>query len=83
MRKDASIGYTPQIRLRQGGAVVFTEAKTFDRRPAAASWLEKRERELAQPGALDAAKQEDPTLAEACRQLPGARSHFASAALRP
>jgi integrase len=64
VRKDGSIGYTAQIRLKQGGAVVFTEAKTFDRRPAAASWLEKRERELAQPGALDAAKQDDPTLAE-------------------
>lgn len=61
-RKDGSIGYTAQIRLKQGGAVVFTEAKTFDRRQAAASWLERRERELAQPGALDVAKQDDPTL---------------------
>lgn len=42
VRKDGSIGYTAQIRLKQGGAVVFTEAKTFERRPAAASWLEKR-----------------------------------------
>ncbi|TSP10640.1 site-specific integrase [Cupriavidus campinensis] len=68
-RKDGSIGYTAQIRLKQGGVVVFTEAKTFDRRPAAKSWLEKRERELAQPGAMDAAKQEDPTLAEVIRKL--------------
>lgn len=69
VRKDGSIGYTAQIRLKQGGAVVFTEAKTFDRRPAAASWLEKRERELAQPGALDVAKQEDPTLAQVIKKV--------------
>lgn len=69
VRKDGSIGYTAQIRLKQGGAVVFTEAKTFDRRPAAASWLEKRERELAQPGALDVAKQDDPTLAEVIKKV--------------
>ncbi|PWK37648.1 phage integrase family protein [Cupriavidus plantarum] len=49
--------------------MVFTEAKTFDRRAAAASWLEKRERELAKPGALDAAKQEDPTLAEVIKKF--------------
>ncbi|WP_064577164.1 site-specific integrase [Cupriavidus gilardii] len=63
-RKDGSIGYTAQIRLKRDGAVVFTEAQTFDRRQAAASWLEKRERQLAQPGALEAAAQEDPLLSE-------------------
>ncbi|CAG9178059.1 hypothetical protein LMG32289_03981 [Cupriavidus pampae] len=30
-RKDGSIGYTAQIRLKQGGEVVFTEVQTFDR----------------------------------------------------
>ncbi|TDN70488.1 integrase [Paraburkholderia sp. BL10I2N1] len=65
VRKDKSIGYTAKIRLKQGGRVVHTEAKTFDRRPAAQAWLDKRERELAQPGALETAKVEDPTLSEA------------------
>lgn len=68
-RKDGSIGYTAQIRLKEGGTVVHTEAKTFDRRQAASSWLEKRERELAQPGALETAKQEDPTLGEVIRKM--------------
>ncbi|MBB2928343.1 tyrosine-type recombinase/integrase [Paraburkholderia silvatlantica] len=63
-RKDGSIGYTAQIRLKEGGRVVFTEAQTFDRRQAAQSWLDKRERELAQPGARESAKQEDPLLAD-------------------
>jgi integrase len=67
-RKDKSIGYTAVIRLKQGGKVVLTETKTFDRRPAAAAWITKRERELAQPGALEAAKQEDPTLSDVIDQ---------------
>jgi len=49
-REDGSIGHTAQIRLKKGGQVVYTEAKTFDRAPAAKAWLDKRERKLAQPG---------------------------------
>lgn len=63
-RKDGSIGYTAQIRLKEGGRVVFTQAQTFDRHPAAQAWLDKRERELAQPGARESAKEEDPVLAD-------------------
>lgn len=64
-RKDGSIGYTAQIRRKEGGKVIYTEAQTFDREPAARAWLTKRERELSQPGALESAKQEDPLLSEA------------------
>ncbi|WP_255504136.1 hypothetical protein [Cupriavidus sp. UME77] len=39
-RKDESIGYAAVIRLKQGGKVVLTETKTFDRRQAAATWME-------------------------------------------
>jgi hypothetical protein len=42
-RRDGSIGYTAQIRRKQGGSVVYAEAKTFDRAPAARAWLAKRE----------------------------------------
>ncbi|WP_279607293.1 phage tail sheath C-terminal domain-containing protein [Burkholderia gladioli] len=63
-RKDGSIGYTAQIRLKVKGKVVHTEAKTFDREPAASAWIKKRERELSQPGAIEGAKREDPTLGE-------------------
>jgi integrase len=63
-RSDKSIGYTAQIRLKRGGKVIHTEAKTFDRRPAAEAWMTKRERELAQPGALETISQNDPTLAD-------------------
>ncbi|MDF6955983.1 hypothetical protein NLR86_26185, partial [Escherichia coli] len=63
-RRDGSIGYTAQIRRKEGGVVVHTETKTFDRAPAAQAWLVKREKELDQPGALKTAKQEDPLLSE-------------------
>lgn len=62
VRKDKSIGYTAQIRLKEAGKVVYTQSKTFDRRAAAESWIDKRERELAQPGALESAKADDPIL---------------------
>lgn len=45
--------------------MVHTKAKTFDRKPAAQARIDKRERELAQPGALESAQREDPTLARA------------------
>ncbi|CAG2140005.1 Uncharacterised protein [Ralstonia mannitolilytica] len=61
-RRGGSIGYTAQIRLKERGVVVYTEAKTFDRAQAASAWLKKREKELAQPGARETAKEEDPLL---------------------
>ncbi|MBU9390188.1 tyrosine-type recombinase/integrase [Burkholderia multivorans] len=63
-RKDGSIGYTVQIRRKQNGQVVYTEAKTFDREAAARAWRDKREKELDQPGVLESAKQEDPPLSD-------------------
>ncbi|WP_246217428.1 hypothetical protein [Paraburkholderia panacisoli] len=63
-RRNKSIGYTAQIRLKACGKVVYTESKTFDRRQAAQSWIDKRERELAQPGAPESAAKEDPPLAD-------------------
>jgi integrase len=63
-RKDGSVGYTARIRLKRDGKIAFTEAQTFDRRPAAVAWLKKRETELAAPGAIELAGVEDPFLSE-------------------
>ncbi|MGO6707652.1 tyrosine-type recombinase/integrase [Rhizobium johnstonii] len=63
-RKNGSKAYTAQIRLKQKGEVVHTEAQTFDRKTAAKAWLKKRETELAEPGALERLKAEDPILAD-------------------
>ena len=53
-----------QIRIKVGGKVVHTEHQTFDRLPAANAWIKLRERELSQPGGLDAARSGDPFLSD-------------------
>lgn len=47
-RKDGSIGYTAQIRLKRKGAVIHNEVETFDRKALATEWLRRREAELDQ-----------------------------------
>jgi hypothetical protein len=63
-RRDGTAGFTAQIRLKRDGKIVFTEAQTFDRRPAATAWLKKRETELAAPGAIEKANGPDPLLSK-------------------
>jgi len=43
-----------QISMIREGQHVLRENKTFDRKPATRAWIEKREAELAKPGALEA-----------------------------
>jgi len=62
-RKSGSTGYHAQLLIKRSGAIVHRESRTFDRKEAAAAWLEKRETELARPGALEREKAPDPTLA--------------------
>lgn len=45
-RADGSLSYTAQIRLKEGGGVVHSEAQTFSRRALASEWLKRRETEL-------------------------------------
>ena len=49
-----------QPLIKPSGAVVHREARTFDRKQAAAAWLERRERELTVPGALERQGINDP-----------------------
>lgn len=63
-RKDGSRAYTAQIRIKRDGAIVHSEAQTFDRKPVASAWLKKRETELSAPGAMDALKKSDVTLGD-------------------
>lgn len=57
-RSDGTTGYTAQIVIKKKGEETYREAKTFDRRLAAAAWLARRE------GELDAGegRQDDPKL---------------------
>ena len=63
-RKDGSTGYHAQTLIKRCGKIVHRESRTFDRKQAASAWLEKREKELAKPGALEHEKAPDPILAE-------------------
>jgi len=55
-RKSGGKAYMAKIILKREGKVIHRETQTFDRRPAAAAWIARREDELAKPGALDRAK---------------------------
>lgn len=55
-KADGSVVYVAQILLKQKGKIVFREGRTFARRPAAAIWIEGREKELRKPGGVDAVK---------------------------
>ena len=61
-RNDGSTGYQAQLLIKRGGRIAHRENRTFDRRQAASAWLEKREKELAKPGALERLEAPDPTL---------------------
>jgi integrase len=64
-RKDGSTGYTAQILRKKKGAIIHREAQTFDRRQAAVAWLNRRQTELSEPGAIDRAKVPEKSLADA------------------
>ena len=61
-RSDGSTGYQAQLLTKRAGKIVHREGRTFDRKQAASAWLEKREKELAKPGALERLAAPDPTL---------------------
>ncbi len=50
-RKDGSTAYNAQILISRDKKVMHREARTFDRRQAAAAWPKKREEELSKPDA--------------------------------
>lgn len=70
-RQNGSTAYMAKITLKREGKVIHREAKTFDRRAAAVSWVTLREDELAKPGAVDLAKVGHPTLADAIDKYTG------------
>src|ERR1700737_106725 len=60
---DGSIRYQAQLLFKRGGKIVHRRGGGVERKQAAAAWLEKRETELAKPGAFERLKDQDPTLA--------------------
>jgi integrase len=64
-RSDGTKGYQAQIVIKDGKTIVHRETKTFDRKQAAAAWLERREKELHKPGGVERARKTEATLADA------------------
>jgi integrase len=64
-RKDGSKSFQAQLVVKREGKIVHREQQTFERKQAAAAWLERRETELSRPGGVERGRGLDPTLAEA------------------
>ncbi|WP_323781586.1 site-specific integrase [Leisingera sp.] len=64
-RADGSSKFRAQIVIKQSGKIVYQTSRTFDRRPTAKAWLERKEKELKAPGGLDAVSTPAVTLGEA------------------
>lgn len=54
-KKDGSISYRAEIRIKRGGKVVYREAETWAKRKLAEQWAAQREGELSNPAVLAAA----------------------------
>jgi len=70
-RKDKSTAFMAKIILKDKGKVIHRESKTFERKPAAAAWIAKREEELREPGAIERANATHVTLADAIDKYVG------------
>jgi integrase len=46
-RKDGSLAYLSEVRVKRDGEIVHRESRTFDRRAQAKSWAESREKKFA------------------------------------
>ncbi|WP_315923480.1 tyrosine-type recombinase/integrase [Mesorhizobium sp. SP-1A] len=64
-KKDGTSSFLAQIVIKRDGRIIHRENKTFGRRREAVAWGKFRESELAEPGAVEEIKAEDPTLAKA------------------
>ena len=52
-RKDGTAAWLAQIAVRRAGKTVWRENRTFELRSTAAAWIEKREKDVAKPDALE------------------------------
>ncbi len=45
-RKDGSLAYLSEVRVKRDGEIVHRESRTFDRRAQARAWAETREKKF-------------------------------------
>jgi len=46
-RKDGSLAYLSEVRVKRDGQIVHRESRTFDRQTQAKAWAESREKKFA------------------------------------
>lgn len=63
-KRDGTVSYTAQIRIKKDGVQVYTESHTFERKKAAEVWAKRRETELSEPGAIERASRSGVRLSE-------------------
>jgi hypothetical protein len=51
-RRDGTLAYLAEVRIKRGGHLVHRESRTFDKRGVATAWSAKTEKQLAEPGSL-------------------------------
>ena len=61
-RKDGSMAYTAQVRIKKGSKVIHHEAGTFERKRDAVAWMREREHDLSKHGVEKAQDAENPPL---------------------
>jgi hypothetical protein len=66
IRKDGSISYLVQIRIRKKGIIIYQENKTFDQKKPAQKWARHRESYIDNEGIGSLLNQL--TIAHACRK---------------
>ncbi len=69
-RKDGSLAYLSEVRIKRDGEIIHRESRTFDRRAQARAWAENRERTLAKkrPAAKRPARPKPVTLRSVLRK---------------
>lgn len=55
-RKNGTVAYLAQVVLYRDGRPAIRQSQTFDRRPAAKAWIDRKEAEFADPTLLEKAK---------------------------
>ena len=73
-RSDGTTAYTAQIRIKRGGSVIFSEAKTFARKATAKAWAAEREEQIRRdPSATTRAEHIGVTVGDLVRRYVAAR----------
>lgn len=63
-RADGTTAYTAQIRLKEQGVIVHTEAQTFTKKALAQAWMKRREAVLEEQRALGVLNQDKVTVGD-------------------